>query len=77
LAISQPPFPHREELIFTGGGESEMLPVEAVGGEMRGIRCWCAAALLACTPSGRPVAGGWDRADQGVDLLFDPGKLTF
>jgi hypothetical protein len=54
-----------------------MLPVEAVGGEMRGIRYWCAAALIACTPSGRLLAGGWDRADQGVDLLFDPGKLTF
>jgi long-chain fatty acid transport protein len=33
--------------------------------------------LIACTSSDHLFAGGWDRFDQGIDLLFDPGKVTF
>jgi len=37
---------------------------------------WRAAfmVLIVCTSGDHVFAGGWDRFDQGVDLLFDPGK---
>jgi long-chain fatty acid transport protein len=45
---------------------------------MRWAKNWCRAVviLIACTTSDRLFAGGWDRFDQGIDLLFDPGKVT-
>jgi long-subunit fatty acid transport protein len=33
--------------------------------------------VIACTFSTPLLGGGWDRFDQGVDLLFDPGKTVF
>jgi long-chain fatty acid transport protein len=33
--------------------------------------------VIACICSGPLRAGGWDRFDQGIDLLFDPGRTTF
>jgi long-chain fatty acid transport protein len=33
--------------------------------------------VIACTLSTPLLGGGWDRFDQGVDLLFDPGKTVF
>ncbi len=45
---------------------------------MRRVCNWCTTfmVLIACTSSGSLFAGGWDRFDQGIDLLFDPGELT-
>jgi long-chain fatty acid transport protein len=46
---------------------------------MHKVRCGCAAIMLlmagACHDD--VFAGGWDRFDQGIDLLFDPGKVVF
>jgi long-chain fatty acid transport protein len=46
---------------------------------MRRICSWSAAfiALIACATADDVLAGGWDRNDLGIDLLFDPGKVTF
>jgi hypothetical protein len=33
--------------------------------------------VIACICSGPLRAGGWDRFDQGIDLLFYPGRTTF
>jgi long-chain fatty acid transport protein len=33
--------------------------------------------FLVCACNDRSFAGGFDRFDQGIDLLFDPGRLTF
>ena len=33
--------------------------------------------VIACICSGPLRAGGWDRFDQGIDLLFDPGRTAF
>jgi hypothetical protein len=45
---------------------------------MHKVRCGCAAIMLliagACQDN--LFAGGWDRFDQGVDLLFDPSKVV-
>src|SRR6266567_5532687 len=38
--------------------------------------CALFLALILCMFSEDLFAGGWDRFDQGVDLLFDPGKLV-
>jgi long-chain fatty acid transport protein len=38
-------------------------------------RCAVFAVLIAHTSSNNVFAGGWDRFDQGIDLLFDPGKV--
>jgi long-chain fatty acid transport protein len=45
---------------------------------MRSLTCRCATFLIAllCTSYDAVYAGGWDRFDQGADLLFDPGKLV-
>ena len=46
---------------------------------MRWIGNWHAALVMMviCTSSGNLFAGGWDRFDQSIDLLFDPGEVTF
>ena len=46
--------------------------------QMRWICKWRAAlmVIIACASSDSVFAGAWDRFDQGVDLLFDPGKVT-
>jgi len=45
---------------------------------MHKVRRGCVAIMLliagACHE--KVFAGGWDRFDQGVDLLFDPGKVV-
>jgi hypothetical protein len=33
--------------------------------------------VIACICSGPLRAGGWERFDQGIDLLFDPGRTAF
>src|SRR6266700_4992060 len=46
--------------------------------QMRWICNWRAAlmVIIACASNDSVFAGAWDRFDQGVDLLFDPGKVT-
>jgi long-chain fatty acid transport protein len=46
---------------------------------MRWVCNWCRAVtiLIACTSSDYLFAGGWDRFDQGIELLFDPGETVF
>ena len=41
-----------------------------------GIFCVLTCALLLGYSASSVRAGGFDRFDQGVDLLFDPGRLT-
>jgi long-chain fatty acid transport protein len=45
---------------------------------MRWIGVWCATGvlLIACASHDKVVAGGFDRFDQGVELLFDRSKLV-
>jgi long-chain fatty acid transport protein len=40
-------------------------------------RCATFLVALLCASNDEVLAGGWDRFDQGIDLLFDPGKVTF
>jgi long-chain fatty acid transport protein len=42
------------------------------------LRCWCLAfiLLIASACHCELFAGGWDRFDQGVDLLFDPSQVV-
>jgi long-chain fatty acid transport protein len=46
---------------------------------MQMYRRVCAFFMLLTAVAGanQALAGGWDRFDQGVDLLFDPGNLVF
>jgi len=40
------------------------------------LGCAAIMLLLVSACQDKLLAGGWDRFDQGVDLLFDPGKFV-